>query len=161
MHKLLIFYTMSTSGILTCITRPSRVTATSATLIHNIFTNNIGYIKHSVQGLFITDISDKLPEFHIARQMEINENDTCIFRRLYIFQNRENICQAMSHVSWDVISRATYTQLACDTIHKHLVEILNKHFPKIRIKSKYNNRKPWLSEGLKIAIKQKNKLYLN
>ena len=25
---------------------------------------------------------------------------------------------------------------------------------------KYNNRKPWLSEGLKNSIKQKNKLYL-
>ena len=36
----------------------------------------------------------------------------------------------------------------------------NKHFPKIRVKNKYNNRKPWLSEGLKTSIKQKNKLYL-
>ena len=36
----------------------------------------------------------------------------------------------------------------------------NKHFPKIRMKRKYNNRKPWLSEGLKNSIKQKNKLNL-
>ena len=36
----------------------------------------------------------------------------------------------------------------------------NKLFPKIRIKRKYNNKKPWLSEGLKNSIKQKNKLYI-
>ena len=142
------------------ITRPSRVTATSATLIDNIFTNNIGDIINSVQGLFITDISDHFPVFHIARQMEIKKKDTCIFKRLYSFQNKANFCQAMSNISWDEISRSRDTQQAFDTFHKHLVEIYNKLFPKIRIKRKYYNRKPWLSEGLKNSIKQKNKLYL-
>ena len=36
----------------------------------------------------------------------------------------------------------------------------NEHFPKRRVKTKYNNRKPWLSEGLKLSIGTKNKLYL-
>ena len=146
---------MSSNGFLPLITRPSRVTATSATLIDNIFTNNIGDINNYVQGLFITDISDHFPVFHIGRQMEIKEKDTYIFKRLYSFQNKENFCQAMSNISWDEISRSRDTQQAFDTFHKHLVEIYNKHFPKIRIKRKYNNRKPWLSEGLKNSIKQK------
>ena len=95
-----------------------------------------------------------------GRQMEIKEKDTYILKGLYSFQNKENFCQAMSNISWDEISRSRDTQQAFDTFHKHLVEIYNKHFPKIRIKRKYNNRKPWLSEGLKNSIKQKNKLYL-
>ena len=66
----------------------------------------------------------------------------------------------MSNINWDEISRATDTQQAFDTFHKHLVEMYNKHFPKIRVKKKYNNRKPWLSEGRKSSIKQKNKLCL-
>ena len=66
----------------------------------------------------------------------------------------------MSNISWDEISRIRGKQQAFDTFHKHLVEIYNKHFPRIRIKRKYNNRKPWLFEGLKNSIKQKNKLYL-
>ena len=32
--------------------------------------------------------------------------------------------------------------------------------PNVRIKKKYNNRKPWLSEGLKNSISDKNKLYV-
>ena len=66
----------------------------------------------------------------------------------------------MSNIRWDEISRATDTQQAFDTFHKHLIEMYNKHFPIIRMKRKYNNRKPWLSEGLKNSIKQKNKLNL-
>ena len=151
---------MSSNGFLPLITRPSRVTATSATLIDNIFTNDIGDINHSVQGLFITDISDHFPVFHIAKQMEIEEKDAYIYKRLYGSQNKDIFCHAMSNISWDEISRATDTQQAFDTFHKHLVKMYNKHFPKIRVKKKYNNRKPWLSEGLKNSIKQKNKLYL-
>ena len=156
------FVDMMSSNVffLPLVTRPSRVTATSATLIDNIFTNNIGDIDNSVQGLFITDISDHFPVFHIARQMEIKEKDTYIFKRLYSFLNKENFCQAMSNISWDEISRTRDTHQAFDTFHKHLVEIYNKHFPKIKRKRKYNNRKSWLSEGLKNSIKQKNKLYL-
>ena len=40
---------MSSNGFLPLITRPARVTATSVTLIDNIFTNNIGDINDSVQ----------------------------------------------------------------------------------------------------------------
>ena len=37
----------------------------------------------------------------------------------------------------------------------------NKYFPKLRIKRKNNNKKPWLIEGLKKFIKQKkNEIYL-
>ena len=64
----------------------------------------------------------------------------------------------MSNISWDEINRSRDTQQAFDTFHKHLFEIYNKHFPKIRIKRKYNNRKSWLSEGLKNSIKQKKTL---
>ena len=32
-------------------------------------------------------------------------------------------------------------------------------FPITKIKTKYNNRKPWLTEGLRSSIKSKNKLY--
>ena len=139
---------MSSNVFLPLITRPSRVTALSATLIDNISTNDIGDINNYVQGLFITDISDHFPVFLIARQMEIKENDTHIFKKLYSFQIKENFCQPMSNISWDEINRTRDTQQTFDTFHKHLVEIYNKHFPNIRRKGKYNNnRRPWLSEG--------------
>ena len=38
-------------------------------------------------------------------------------------------------------------------------DIYNKAFPKTRAKIKYYHRKPWLTEVLKISIRQKNKLF--
>ena len=103
------------------------MTPKSATLIDTIFINNIGEINHSVQGLFISDISDHFPVFHIAKQMEIKENDTFVYKRLYSSRNREKFCLAMSNIKWDEISKATDTQQAFGTFHKHLVEIFNKN----------------------------------
>ena len=40
-----------------------------------------------------------------------------------------------------------------------LISLQDKYFPKIRIRKKYSNRKPWLSDGLRNSIRNKNKLY--
>ena len=151
---------MSSNGFLPFITRPAIGTASSATMIDNIFTNIIGDINHYMQGLYITDISDHFPVFHIAKQKEIESKMHIyifiyIFIRLYSSQNKDNFCHAMSNISWDEISRATDTQQAFDTFHKYMVEMQNNHFPKIRVKWKYNYRKPWLYEGLQIPSNKK------
>ena len=46
------------------ITRPTRITSNTATLIVNIFANNLN--NFSVSGLLFCDISDHLPNFHTA-----------------------------------------------------------------------------------------------
>ena len=35
----------------------------------------------------------------------------------------------------------------------------HRHFPKQAVKMRYNNRKPWLTQGLKDSIKVKKMLY--
>ena len=80
---------MLSSGFLPLITRPTRVTATSATLIDNIFTNYLEDISHSIQGLFITDVSDHFPILHVSRGMQMSDVDTHICRRLYSLRNKE------------------------------------------------------------------------
>ena len=39
-------------------------------------------------------------------------------------------------------------------------KLYDKHFPQKRAKLKYYDKKPWLSKGLRNAIKQKNKLHI-
>ena len=151
---------MSSSGFLPLITRPTRVTATSATLIDNIFTNNLMDISHSLQGLFITDVSDHFPIFHVSRRMQMSDVDVYMYKRLFSLKNKEEFYHAVSTTNWDEIDRATDTQQAFDLFHSQLTDLYNKHFPKVRIKKKYSNRKPWLSEGLKNSIRHKNKLYV-
>jgi hypothetical protein len=52
--------------LLHLITRPTRITEHTVTLIDNIFTNDLEQIEFSKNGLIFTDISDHLPIFHIA-----------------------------------------------------------------------------------------------
>ena len=40
-----------------------------------------------------------------------------------------------------------------------LISLQDKCFPKIRIRKKSSNRKPWLSDGLRNSIRNKNKFY--
>lgn len=55
--------TMYSLSLFPKITRPSRVTSHCATLIDNIFNNDIE--NHTVSGLLINDISDHLPVFTV------------------------------------------------------------------------------------------------
>ena len=154
------FDMLSSNGFLPLITRPTRVTATSATLIDNIFTNNLIYISSSFQGLLVTDITDHYPVFHIDRQTYMKEAEVFVYKRLFSSKHKNDFYHALSVTDWNEIYRASDTQCAYDLFHDHLLELYNKHLPKIRTKKKYNNRKPWLSEALKNSIRHKNKLYL-
>ena len=143
------------------ITRPTRVTATSATLIDNIFTNCLENCSHSVQGLMVTDISDHYPIFHVNHQVKAKDTEIYMEKRICSDKNKRNFTQALAGVDFSVIYSVQGTQRSFDLFHGKLLTLLNKYFPKVRIKKKYNNRKPWLSNGLRKSIKHKNKFYYN
>ena len=65
----------------------------------------------------------------------------------------------MDAIDWCELCSASGTQESFDLFHNRLTALHNKHFPKVRIKRRYNNKKPWLTEALRISIKHKNKLY--
>ena len=87
---------MSSSGFLPLITRPTRVTDTPATLIDNIFTNYLEDISHSIQGLFIFDVSDHFPIFHVSRGMQMSDVDTHMCRRFYPSEIRKNFVMILA-----------------------------------------------------------------
>ena len=51
-------------------------------------------------------------------------------------------------------------ELIFTRFHEIFLRLHNVNFLKRKIKLKYNNRKPWLTEGLKQSIKNINKLYM-
>ena len=56
---------MHSNSLIPLIYKPTRETKTTATLIDNIFTNNYDVNDLLLQGLLITDISDRYAIFHI------------------------------------------------------------------------------------------------
>ena len=55
---------MTSNSLYPLISKPTRITNSSATLIDNIFTNNLEY--NMVSGIFYVDLSDHLPVFQIT-----------------------------------------------------------------------------------------------
>ncbi len=53
------------SGFLPIIVKPTRITASSATLIDHIYTNNVTATGHS--GIIVTDVSDHFGTFYMTR----------------------------------------------------------------------------------------------
>ena len=87
------------------------------------------------------------------------DSEIYIERRLYNQRNKQAFLGAIQEIDWGEIYSTHGTQSCFDIFHWKLVRLLNKCFPKVRMKMKYNNRKPWLSDALRNSIKWKNKLY--
>ena len=150
---------MYCNEFLPLISRPTRITSTSATLIDNIFTSNHDDLNCSLNGILVADISNHSRNFRVNCSFTVEETDSCIVTRVYNEKNNQNFTQTISEVDWTIICNTPDTQEFFDVFHSKLISLHEKCFPKIKIRKKYSNRKPWLSEALRSSIRSKNKLY--
>ena len=152
--------TMYAFTFLPLINRPTRITQYSATLIDNIFTNNLCHDDLCFQGILVSDVSDHFPVFHINYGCAAQVPDECIVSRNFSYQNKIAFHEAVAEIDWGEMYTLTEAQSAFSMFHSTFTKLFNQHFPKRKIKIKYNNRKPWLTDGLKKSIRIKNKLYM-
>ena len=91
------------SGIYPLILRPTRVSKSSATLIDNIFTNELSTPVKS--GLLINNISDHLPVFQISGQMvKTHQKDHLYIRKRKINEDQINkFKEALFNVNWNSV----------------------------------------------------------
>ena len=150
---------MHAHSFISLINRPTRVNQQSATLINNIFTNKHDDVVNTFQCLIYTDISDHYPTIHMDYSMKESPPDSHITRRNLSQRNRLQFYNEISAMDWDLIYQEIDTQEAFSTFHRVLLKVYNKHFPKQKVNIKYSTRKLWLTQGLKDAIRTKNKLY--
>ena len=141
------------------ITRPTRVTSSSATLIDNIFINNIALKMSCVDGIVINDITDHFPIFHICKDVVMNEEEKIIFKRNFTHKAQLLFTSQLQDVDWSYILNEPDTNKAYAMFVHVYSDIHNKAFPKTSAKIKYYHRKPWVTEVLKNSIRQKNKLF--
>ena len=121
----------------------------------NIFTNAFMNLENSFQCLIYTYITDHLPLIHLDLGAQESDSDRFITRRNSSMRNKHNFNSAISTLDWKCIHDETDMQNAFTTFHGVLLKLYNTHFPKQKVKYAYNTRKPWLSHGLREAIKKK------
>lgn len=152
---------MYSQGFTPLINRPTRITEYSATIIDNIFTNNLNDLTNSLHGIFMTDISDHLPIFHINKTCLDTHQELHILKRTFSIQNKKAFLNELKIHNWENICSIENSQSAFTQFHDKYMQIFDKNFPLRQKVLKHQTDKPWLTEGLRTCIRYKNRLYYN
>ena len=147
-------------GMIPLITKPTRVTDHPATLTEHIHTNIVN--KKITSGIVLTDIADHYGTFCLIENSHILKKLKACFKRSFTPHNIETFKEILKESTYTDIYNAT----SANTAYKKYLDIFqvayNTAFPKQKAsnKSKYVKQQPWMSLGLLVSSKQKNKLYL-
>ena len=157
-----------TSSFFPLITKATRITDHTETLIDNIFTNNLEKLNDSINGIVFSDISDHLPIVHVFNTNIFgkirNENEaTVIYQRVYSETNISKFKNTIKNLSWkEVLNETNDPEKAFNTFLRLFMDAYDAQFPLKRKhnKSKINNNKsPWMTRCIFKSVRNKNKLY--
>ena len=114
-------------NLLPLITKPTRITDYTSTLIDHIYTN--APIHNTVSGICLIDISDHLPVFCVSDTFTKKKKETMYFRD-YSKLNKELYLTDMSSIDWqsDLNNIHDLHQLTTNCVKK-VTEVVNKHAP--------------------------------
>jgi hypothetical protein len=148
------------------ITKPTRVTNFTSTLLDNFFVNCSMF--ECVSAVVYNDISDHFPiVLKISLPMENNSSCASIKKRLFTKVNIENFRNEISLVDWSsvFIDCSGYDDSDPDKVYTKFLELYNKiflnNFPtEIKKLPKHKiPRKEWITPGLVNSCYTKSKLY--
>ncbi|KAK2183282.1 hypothetical protein NP493_317g00007 [Ridgeia piscesae] len=147
---------MYSFGLYPLITKPSRITDITATLIDNIFTNELQFQVNS--GLLITDISDHLPVFAICGNQFVCRCATpSQYRRIINTSTTDKLIAELNQRTWPNVIGTLDVNLSYNNFVCEFQDLLNKHCPVKRVNNTENRyaNNPWLTNGLKMHAKRK------
>lgn len=151
-------------AFLPTVTKPTRVTVNSATLIDNVLINC--YDSKTVTPYIVyNDISDHLPVFVQMKSMKFElKNSKFITKRKYNSSSESAFLKCLQNTNWDIVLdsgddydvNTLYTKFI-----QYFQEKFNYFFPlsKIKTNKRMNPRKPWITRGLVKSCATKEKLY--
>ena len=149
------------SGSFCLIDKPTRLGESSATLLDQLYTNNL--TTPIARGILESDISDHLPTFVLIRsyippyssasykfRRHLNKIDYEQFNNeLYdVLQNKLSHCGMSVHQKFDILFST-------------LKKLLDKNAPHIRQSRRERKlaEKPWITKGIMVSIRRKNRLF--
>ena len=164
------------SNMVPSITKPTRITKSSATLIDNIFIP-LELAAISSSYIIVEDISDHLPTLLVLNG--VNTGKTCehIIESRDLRPKRVNALRnEIGSVEWNVllsnviprndtfgmvIPQSVAINDVFDNFHDKLQKLIDKNVPIRRrlIKESKFRREPWLTNGLTISISKSKRLY--
>ena len=148
-------------NLMPTITRPTRITKSSATLIDNIFVSQT-LCGNYFSSILVDDISDHLPSICIIKSLKSVKNKSIqIKSRDTRLRNITALQNHLSKYDWQTLLREKDVSAAMDKFHKVLQYEIDLCIPETTrlLTSKNVRRELWLSVTLKRCIDKSKRLY--
>ena len=148
-------------GLHPLVSLPTRITSKSATLIDNIFTNDL--LRNASSGIIFTSISEHLPNFALLGDAGVNPDKGPQYanRRDMGLQNKEKFRKWVNNWGKNFIPGRDSVVQDVYEFRNEFRDEYNIYFPlkKVRI-NRRDRLKPWLNDGLLLGkIKERNRLH--
>ena len=141
------------------ISNPTRLTSYYATLIDNIFTNNLS--QNVLNGIVLNDLSDHLPVFaYFSGKSLTRDGKNKVFIRKITDESLRKFNENVSKTNW-VSFLDEDPNMAYNNFIDEYSRVYNVCFHLKVIKGKLlkNCSSPWITPGLLKSINKKNRLY--
>jgi len=149
------------------ITKPTRITNNSQTLIDHIWTNQISSDTKTSSHILITDITDHLPCFTATFNEQMSTKGYRYIKKRQINDDsresfKKHLTEASNALSFHTKNKSINLDTRYVDYFDHFKLLYEKYFPMktIKIHNKTYS-KPWITEETQKLIKKKNKLYSN
>ena len=148
----------ASNHLLPHILHPTRVTDHSATIIDNIFSNNLEL--DALSGNILTNISDHCPQFLILVNTDIDYKDCSLHQYDYSKFNEQTFLNELKNHFWDHLStdNSDLNSKFNDFYEKVYTAVI-EHAPlkKVNKKQLKLKTKPWVNPYIKKLIKYRDK----
>ena len=151
---------LSANGFRPLIYQPSRVSSKSATLIDNIFINDIE--TYSNGGNITTSISDHFPQFCLLDIFEKSSNPKEVkFGRTYKHFNQNEFENELKAINWNQILENKSSDEAFEIFFKTIERLLDEMAPIRRLTKKEIDllKKPWVTFGLLKSMDERDRAH--
>jgi len=150
---------MFSQGMLPLITKPTRITPYSATLIDHIYTNRLSYTYKS--GIIITDLADHFGTFTIAEKIKSKLYPNVCMKRSFKDENITKFKLILSKCDFSGVLSEECPNNAYDKFCSIYKTAFDLSFPlrKIKLTKRYTMREPWMTPGILASSVNKEKLF--
>ena len=146
------------NGFIQIITKPTRVTNGSATLIDHLYTNCIRNKFES--GIITSRVSDHFPVFYFMNNVEKKKSPEFIYTRNFTDNNIEQFNNMLSSLGWGNVLNDNHVQSSYDNFSNTFNDLFDMFFPlrKVKFNKNVHKKSPFMTRGLLISRQTKFRL---
>ena len=142
-------------GLLQIVTRPTRCTLTSATLIDHIITNSASGLFETI--ILVSQLSDHFPLLCFIGSAKTLNKPKSFVSRNYNDASIDSFNNSLSALNWNDVLSLRDPQISYTAFSETFSSLHDLHFPKItkKFNKNYHKIEPWFTAGLLISRRKK------